>query len=110
PHSSPKWNGFVEKLDALLPQADAVIYDLRGNSGGDDSKGSVLARRVAGCESSIAYNGQYKLMTPEALAFRLGLYRIWTARQKARGQNTAWLEKSAEELEADYDRAKAGEV
>lgn len=46
---APPWAGYDEAVDRLLT-ADAVIVDLRGNSGGDDTRGFQLARSLIGTE------------------------------------------------------------
>jgi hypothetical protein len=42
-HQSPEWNGFIETVKNLLPKSRLVILDLRGNDGGDDTKGKELS-------------------------------------------------------------------
>jgi len=42
-HSSPVWDGFLEKVKAEVNSSEAVIFDLRGNGGGDDTTGYRLS-------------------------------------------------------------------
>ena len=47
---SPEWNGFLEAVRALSPSADLIIFDMRGNGGGDDGIGEKLSDTLAGTE------------------------------------------------------------
>ena len=44
------WSGFLEKTAKIKQEAKALIVDLRGNHGGDDSKPHELARILYGIE------------------------------------------------------------
>ena len=41
--SSSEWKGFLTKVQSGLQEAEAVVLDLRGNTGGDDRMGRALA-------------------------------------------------------------------
>jgi hypothetical protein len=50
--TSEGWKGFLEKAREIYANASALIIDLRGNEGGDDSKLEQFARIIYGIESS----------------------------------------------------------
>ncbi len=50
PRESSEWAGLLEKMDALLPKASAIILDLRDNPGGDDGMGRRIAERLYGSQ------------------------------------------------------------
>ncbi|MGH1467501.1 MAG: S41 family peptidase [Bdellovibrionales bacterium] len=43
-HTSPKWNGFLDKMKKVHPWSDTIIFDLRGNTGGDDTIGYEISK------------------------------------------------------------------
>lgn len=67
-HKSPIWDGFIEALSANLKKSDAMILDLRGNSGGDDTKGMEMAKVLFGHSFEHPISRQYRSQTPETLA------------------------------------------
>jgi len=64
--SSQLWNGFEEKIMSTLEQNNVLIIDLRGNKGGDDSKGYWLASYLRGKEAEVPYATPFDMNTPEA--------------------------------------------
>jgi hypothetical protein len=64
--TSPVWKGFLPKVKELLPRAQFIILDMRGNGGGDDSTGYDLARILSGIEPRPLYAPQWNNPNPEA--------------------------------------------
>jgi hypothetical protein len=70
--TSESWNGFIDKIREIKKSAPALIIDLRGNGGGDDSKAHEMAKILSGISDKKATLGAAaKLVmtqTSEALA------------------------------------------
>lgn len=64
--TSPVWNGFLESVKENLSSAQMIVLDIRGNGGGDDSKGLELATLLAGAELKKPYAKQWRNTSPEA--------------------------------------------
>jgi C-terminal processing protease CtpA/Prc len=72
------WHGFLAAVDEALRSAPALILDLRGNSGGDESWGLQLAARLAGL--------------PHAPGPVMRMRTIQSAAALAATANASWLE------------------
>ena len=62
--NSSAWDGFLNKVKKLLPGAQLVIIDLRGNNGGSDSTGYKLSSLLAGVRLKIPYKKQQTIYHP----------------------------------------------
>lgn len=75
--TSPAWNGFLEKVKGLLPQAQLVIIDMRGNGGGDDAKGFELSTLLAGNPLKHPYGPQWNSYRPETYQLFVNTFDYW---------------------------------
>ncbi len=64
--NDPSWKGFSESIKTLLSYKSIVI-DLRGNDGGDDSRGYELARLLHGGKIVFPKTTHIQLQTSESL-------------------------------------------
>ena len=62
-----QWPGFLEFADEAMKKAKAIIIDLRGNGGGDDSIGFELAEKLAGQKIETPHAPDVRRNTPETL-------------------------------------------
>ncbi len=70
PEKAPVWDGFTQALEARA-SVDAVVVDLRGNGGGDDSRGYELASALLdGPVEGNVVRTHYR-QTPETLTLLL---------------------------------------
>lgn len=77
PHSTdPMWKGFIESVKKRLPKAQLVIIDLRGNSGGSDSKGLELSSLLAGGDLKLPYLLQWNSTTPESYQILINAHKF----------------------------------
>lgn len=77
-NNSPKWNGFLEKVSSHLTSAKAVVLDMRGNGGGDDSYGFRLAELLSGTKNLKApYADQWQWNKPESFQLFVNLFSDW---------------------------------
>lgn len=61
------WNGFIDFINKAKSNSDVFIIDLRGNGGGDDSNGQLLAETLAGQKIQNPYGNIFHRQTPETL-------------------------------------------
>lgn len=80
PSNSPEWRGFLEAVAALKAQDAQFIIDLRGNPGGDSTKGKQMAAILYGI------NSIDKLPMPQKTT-----YRVRTGDALALMANSTWL-------------------
>lgn len=73
--TSPEWNGFTEALEQLKA-ADGVVVDMRGNGGGDDSRGFELAELLTNAPAHTDQVRQHRLQSPQAYQMVLNLYAV----------------------------------
>ena len=91
--SSPTWNGFLDSVKAKIPKADFVILDMRGNQGGDDTKGFELSTLLAGVELKTPYDKQWNNPSPDAQQIFVNTYTYWARLKKDEGKEVpAYLE------------------
>jgi hypothetical protein len=69
-HDDPSWEGYDDAVEQALT-LDALIVDLRGNGGGDDTRGYQLATALLGAEVPPAYRQVFVRQTPEAITLQL---------------------------------------
>ncbi|HVH45160.1 MAG TPA: S41 family peptidase, partial [Labilithrix sp.] len=73
PSSDPSWADYDHVLSAIAA-TDALVVDLRGNGGGDDSRGLQLARMLTDGDVGTALVRTRERRTPEALTLRLNRF------------------------------------
>ena len=49
-HEDPAWNGFLDAVRRESASAPALVLDLRGNGGGDDTTGRAVAKLLYGAD------------------------------------------------------------
>lgn len=84
--TNPVWNGFIESVKEELPKSNFVILDMRGNGGGDDSKGFALASLLAGAELKQPYAKQWNNPAPEAQQVFINSFDYWIREAKSEGK------------------------
>ncbi|MGI4993013.1 S41 family peptidase [Halobacteriovorax sp. GFR7] len=67
-HKDTKWNGFIEQSKNLIKSSDVLVVDLRGNQGGDDTKGFELASILQDRVVKPGWDKTIDRLTPETLA------------------------------------------
>lgn len=76
-HEDPVWRGFTDAVAQAL-RADAVMVDLRGNGGGDDTQGSALANALADADVPWDAERVHDRLTVETLTLQLN----WLLQQR----------------------------
>lgn len=84
--TNPVWDGFIDSVKKDLPKSNLVIFDMRGNGGGDDSKGFALASLLAGAELKQPYAKQWNNPSPEAQQVFINSFDYWIREAKAEGK------------------------
>ena len=108
-HSDPRWSGFMDSLKKNVKRSDAIILDLRGNSGGDDSMGLVLAEYLSGQEVPWPYSPIWNSATPEALQLELN----WVERGRVSylpGKVPLYIQSRYDELLKKIEDSKSGKL
>lgn len=75
-HEDPKWNGLLDKILKMKNSAPAIIFDLRGNSGGDDTTGRYIANYIFGQTAPTIVQEIIKSQTPETVALLINSQKI----------------------------------
>lgn len=75
-HKDAVWNGFLDAVKREIGRAEFLVLDLRGNGGGDDTKGMELAELLNGGPTGHPIVKQYISLTPETLAILGNYYRL----------------------------------
>jgi hypothetical protein len=84
--TSPVWKGFLDSVRRLVGKAHLVVIDLRGNPGGDDSKGVALAAVLAGAPVQPPYNPQWNSYRPETYQLFVNTYDYFLVRGRKVGR------------------------
>jgi len=84
--TSPVWNGFLDQVKKSLPKADFVVIDMRGNGGGDDSKGYELSTLLAGAPLKQPYSPQWNSFKPETYQLFVNTFEYWARQHKEKGE------------------------
>jgi len=87
--TSPFWNGFLEKIKKSLPLSELIIIDMRGNGGGDDTKGFELASLLSGAELKEPKSKQWRNPSPEAQQILLNTFDYWARIEQEEGRKVA---------------------
>lgn len=110
-----KWPGFHDFLDEAVKKAKAIIIDLRGNGGGDDSIGYEMAEKLAGQNIETPIAPDVRRRTPETLVIWENYLRVLKSNTKNKNmitqldlylkENSVLMEKSLKgELEEFYTK------
>lgn len=105
------WNGFLPSIGSKLRQANSIVLDLRGNSGGDDTKGMELAEVLFGHPFEHAIRRQYRSQTPETVALLTNRFAINIINSKDDAQKIPdSIIKNLKESQERYGRALRKEI
>lgn len=85
-HEDAVWNGFIAAAQKILQDSDAMVLDLRGNGGGDDTYGYKLAELFYGGPFNHPIRRGYISQTPETIALASNVYRLQALRLKKKGE------------------------
>jgi hypothetical protein len=105
----PVWEGFLDAV-AALASADALVIDMRGNSGGDDTTAYRLAQVLGG--RFVRRTGVEKIRSqrPATWALRINHLTLELVSHAARGEPAPLhIQKHRDEFTAEYRRALRGE-
>lgn len=109
-HEDSAWNGFDEALD-VIKASDAFILDLRGNGGGDDSRGYQLAEMLIGSKVTPDWDTTIKRQTPETLTLFRNMFVYSKMTMLAKGQTPeAYLDERIKETDAKIELAANGKL
>tara|TARA_R110002072_G_scaffold534_6_gene3984 strand:+ start:161248 stop:162441 length:1194 start_codon:yes stop_codon:yes gene_type:complete len=67
-HKDSVWNGFIQRSKKLIRTSDILIIDLRGNQGGDDTKGFELAAILQDRIVKPGWDKTIDRLSPETIA------------------------------------------
>ncbi|MBC7541075.1 MAG: hypothetical protein H7281_19820 [Bacteriovorax sp.] len=104
--NSELWNGFEEAIRKTLKPNDTIILDLRGNIGGDDSKGGWLANYLDGSQVELPYADPFDMNTKESFKVMANAVTIFKKNdQELEHSELDWINK----LNGFAERAENGE-
>lgn len=110
-NESDIWKGFIESASALKKNADSIVIDLRGNSGGDDTKGMELAQLLFGHPFEHPISKQYRSQTPETLALAVNKIKVQMINKKIQNQQVPpYLVQDFDDSKASYNMALNGQL
>lgn len=104
-----KWPGFLEFADEAMEKAKAIIIDLRGNGGGDDSIGFELAEKLAGQKIETPIAPAVRRNTPETLTLwdnYLNVLKNNSNNENMKNQLDIYIKENAKKMK----KALAGEI
>jgi C-terminal processing protease CtpA/Prc len=105
----PAWNGFSEAVAAAKENAPAIVFDFRGNGGGDDSTGRKMARILYGQDFPSPVEKIVKSQTPATFAIGVSGIRLRILRMKRSGVAVPdYLQIRLQEKLREYHEAKSG--
>lgn len=84
--TSPVWGGFIDAVRAQMSKADFIILDMRGNGGGDDTKGFELSTLLAGEKLKTPYGKQWNNPNPEAYQLFVNTFEYWARLRRDEGK------------------------
>lgn len=110
-HEDKSWNGFLEAILEIKKTAHAIIIDLRGNGGGDDTMGRYMATYLYGQDFPSPWEAVIKSQTPSTLALAANNLSLKILRLKNRNKQipTYLVERLAEKMKA-FNSAINGEL
>jgi len=105
PASDPAWADYDWALRDLVT-ADGIVIDLRGNGGGDDSRGMQLARTLTDSQPDPGFVRTHQRRSPEALTLLLNGFELEV--RQPDGSLPAWAaERRAAEVKERDDAARS---
>ena len=107
--SPGKWPGFFEFTKEAMKNAKAIVIDLRGNGGGDDSIGFELAEKLAGQKIETPIAPDIRRNTPETLTLwdnYLNVLKESSNNKRMNEQLDIYIKENAEKLK----KVLAGEI
>ncbi len=105
------WTGFISSVSFLKKNADAIVLDLRGNTGGDDSMGMELATELYGRAFEHPIKNQFRNQSPEALALSVTDIQVQIINMnKMKEQIPPYLRKKLEEFNEKYNLSLRGQL
>ncbi|MDG0816495.1 S41 family peptidase [Bdellovibrio svalbardensis] len=108
---SEEWTGFIPSASALKKNADAIVIDLRGNIGGDDTKGMELAQLLFGHPFEHPISKQYRSQTAETLALAVTKNKVQIINKKIQKlQIPPYLENGLDNTKEQYNLALSGQL
>lgn len=104
------WNGYDAAL-RLIKTSDALIVDLRGNGGGDDSRGYQLAGMLIGSKVMPDWDTTITRQTPETLTLFRNMFVYSKIATRAQGQTPEpYLDERVKEVDAKIKLAVGGKL
>ncbi|MCB0370779.1 MAG: hypothetical protein KDD45_15480 [Bdellovibrionales bacterium] len=89
-NNSPEWDGFLETVQKLVTAKESFILDMRGNPGGDATKGMEMARILYGLDRGMQIpmplKKIYRRQTIEAWSILANTFRLKIQNQIDVGQ------------------------
>lgn len=108
---SETWKGFIPSVLSQMKGADSIVIDLRGNSGGDDTKGMELAEVLFGHPFEHPIKNQYRSQAPETLALAINRGSVEIINAKQFGEKTpGYIVNDLKELKDSYSKASKGQL
>ena len=105
------WKGFISSVSNQMKKSDSIVIDLRGNSGGDDSKGMELAELLFGHPIEHPIKRQFRSQTPETVALLTNRLDVEIINMKFDGQKIPdYLVRDFNDSKERYVRALKGEI
>lgn len=109
--TSEEWKGFIPSVFSMMKKANVIVIDLRGNSGGDDTKGMELANLLFGHPIEHPIKKQYRNQTPETIALAENRAKIEIMNYQFDGEKAPdYLIEDLDEAKERYTRAIKGEI
>jgi hypothetical protein len=110
-HKDRVWKGFIESVKSKVNLTDMAIIDLRGNGGGDDTKGMELSEVFFGGVSGDPIEKQYISQTPETLAIFSNLYQVRSLKLANKGEAVPpYFNELKNEILKEFDIASIGNM
>lgn len=109
-NADPVWGNFSSDIKKIWQDSDALILDLRGNGGGDDTRGFELASLLYG-QKSPSFRIIVTRLTPEALTIYRNTYFLQIENMKNRvGRMPEEWMRTYTKLTAVIAEAKDGKI
>ena len=110
-HKDPVWFGFIEAVQSELKGSDIIVLDMRGNGGGDDTKGYDLATLLLGHQTVSPVQTEYYNQAPEAFVLAANGYRLTKLRLAADNEPAPnYLDDLIREQDQKFNLARDGKL
>jgi hypothetical protein len=110
-HEDAQWNGFLDAVFRAKKSSDAIIIDLRGNEGGDDTMGRRMASYLYGQDFPSPIESTIKSQTPATFAIAANNIRLRIIRLKQQLKPVPdYLEERLRKILFEFQEAKAGQL